>query len=282
MIEVFDRIPTYPGRVKLIPVPGQENTFDLVRADAPIEVGTPINRALFESINSDLAALKQNVANIISAHASLAEIGSLPAGTEFGIYENNILVPYIKVTGDYSGTGRSAVIRKHIYKMAFLSTSTQGTKYVNSSTDSWLNNEFLGLLETRVRDAIEAVEITCTVGGGSNAFQTVQRKVFLPSVTECAIADSDYGEEGGPFPYFNSDERRMALFNGELEYYWTRSPNRAYSGYMGAIDVQGYTAMGTPAKTQWGIRPVFTLPYNFEVTMSEPSAANVNATAGVI
>ena len=46
--EVLDRIPTYPGRVTLTPVSGQENTFDLVRADQPIEVGTPINKALFD------------------------------------------------------------------------------------------------------------------------------------------------------------------------------------------------------------------------------------------
>ena len=52
MIEVIDRIPTYPGRVKLIPVAGQANTYDLVRADEPLVTGTPINRALFESIVS--------------------------------------------------------------------------------------------------------------------------------------------------------------------------------------------------------------------------------------
>ena len=33
MIEVIDRIPTYPGRVKMTPVAGQENTYDMVRAD---------------------------------------------------------------------------------------------------------------------------------------------------------------------------------------------------------------------------------------------------------
>ena len=33
-----DRIPTYPGRVKLTPVSGQENTYDLVRAAAQIQV----------------------------------------------------------------------------------------------------------------------------------------------------------------------------------------------------------------------------------------------------
>ena len=38
-----DRIPTYPGRVRLIPVAGQANTYDMIRADSPQLEGTPIN-----------------------------------------------------------------------------------------------------------------------------------------------------------------------------------------------------------------------------------------------
>ena len=52
MIEVLDRVPTHPGRVKLIPVDGQANTYDMVRADEPIVEGTPINKVLFDSIVS--------------------------------------------------------------------------------------------------------------------------------------------------------------------------------------------------------------------------------------
>lgn len=40
-----DRVPTYPGRVKLIPVLGQENTYEMVRADKPTQEGTPLNKA---------------------------------------------------------------------------------------------------------------------------------------------------------------------------------------------------------------------------------------------
>lgn len=54
MIEVKDRIPTYPGRVKLVPVEGQENVYDMVRVDSPTEEGTPINKALFDSIRRHL------------------------------------------------------------------------------------------------------------------------------------------------------------------------------------------------------------------------------------
>ena len=42
-----DRVPLYPGRVKLTPVSGQENTYDMVRADEPTQEGTPLNKATF-------------------------------------------------------------------------------------------------------------------------------------------------------------------------------------------------------------------------------------------
>lgn len=40
-----DRVPLYPGRVKMIPVAGQANTFDMVRADEPTAEGTPLNKS---------------------------------------------------------------------------------------------------------------------------------------------------------------------------------------------------------------------------------------------
>ena len=39
-----DRVPLYPGRVTLTPVAGQENTFDMARADQPTQEGTPLNK----------------------------------------------------------------------------------------------------------------------------------------------------------------------------------------------------------------------------------------------
>lgn len=40
-----DRLPLYPGRVQMVPVPGQTNTYDMVRADQPTQEGTPLNKA---------------------------------------------------------------------------------------------------------------------------------------------------------------------------------------------------------------------------------------------
>lgn len=40
-----DREPTYPGRVTMTPVFGQANTYDMERADQPLQQGTPLNKA---------------------------------------------------------------------------------------------------------------------------------------------------------------------------------------------------------------------------------------------
>lgn len=42
-----DRVPLYPGRVKLNPVSGQESTYDMVRADDPTQKGDPLSKATF-------------------------------------------------------------------------------------------------------------------------------------------------------------------------------------------------------------------------------------------
>lgn len=51
MIEVDfkDRVPKYPGRVKMTPVPGQIDTFTMERMDEPTQPGTPLDKATFNS-----------------------------------------------------------------------------------------------------------------------------------------------------------------------------------------------------------------------------------------
>lgn len=49
-VDFKDRVPTYPGRIKLSPIAGQPDTFEMERADEPITEGTPINKATFDSI----------------------------------------------------------------------------------------------------------------------------------------------------------------------------------------------------------------------------------------
>lgn len=53
-----DRVPLYPGRVKLVPVAGQKNTYDMTRADQPTQEGDPLNKAtLWSDVTAALFGL---------------------------------------------------------------------------------------------------------------------------------------------------------------------------------------------------------------------------------
>ena len=45
-----DRIPLNPGRVKLTPVEGETDLFDMEMADNPTELGTALNKSLFDHV----------------------------------------------------------------------------------------------------------------------------------------------------------------------------------------------------------------------------------------
>lgn len=47
---IVDRVPTHPGRIKLTPVEGQTDLFDMARADDPTVEGTPLDKATLDSI----------------------------------------------------------------------------------------------------------------------------------------------------------------------------------------------------------------------------------------
>lgn len=54
MIEVVDRVPGKPNLIKITYEDGSSELVKWERADEPVEPGTPINRALFESIRLDI------------------------------------------------------------------------------------------------------------------------------------------------------------------------------------------------------------------------------------
>ena len=67
-----DRLPTYPGRVKLSPVSGAENTYDMVRSDAPTQEGTPLNKS---TLLADSTALLMELPPSATPNDMMAALG---------------------------------------------------------------------------------------------------------------------------------------------------------------------------------------------------------------
>lgn len=277
MIEVKDRIPTYPGRVKLTPVVGETDTYDMVRADSPIEPGTPINKALFDGITGRIDDAIQAIDNKIFELSQRMAIGSMSDGSILGLYENGVLVPYIKLMSNYSASGRTVIVRKDItHLVAAYSEANQS--YLNSPLDVWLNNEFPLRLDAATQSALREVSIAVPLGTDSSS---ANRKVFVLSLGEYQIRNvSNIAPLSINYPVFSNDERRVALYNGVPTPHHTRSSNTSRN-IMGIVNANGQ-GESVNMLTVAGVRPAFTLPDSFEVVAGAPSTANVMATAEVI
>ena len=99
-----DRVPLYPGRVKLVPVSGQENVYDMTRADQPTQQGDPLNKAtLLKDSTAELFGLGTDaVPDDVLQKLAGAAFDS--GGTITDVNGNPLGVRI--ATGSYVGTGK--------------------------------------------------------------------------------------------------------------------------------------------------------------------------------
>ena len=92
-----DRVSLHPGRVKLVPVAGQENTYDMVRADEPTQDGTPLNK---DSLLKDATAALYGLGADAVPDDVLALLKTLVDNAQHSADRNSRIV-----VGTYIGTG---------------------------------------------------------------------------------------------------------------------------------------------------------------------------------
>ena len=94
-----DRVSLHPGRVKLVPVAGQENTYDMVRADSPTQEGTPLNK---DSLLKDATASLYGLGADAVPDDVLAMLKPIVDDTKTAVAKRgNCKIIY----GSYTGTG---------------------------------------------------------------------------------------------------------------------------------------------------------------------------------
>ena len=156
-----DRVPLHPGRVKLTPVAGQENTYDMTRADEPTQEGTPLNKATLlkdataalyglgaDAVPDDVfAALTTKIGDIkVSARTDLSNNWLLCNGAAINkhVYPElyNVLHA-IDSTPVFYSPAISATINianitcMHYYNGIYLTCDTGGTIYASRDKTTW-------------------------------------------------------------------------------------------------------------------------------------------------
>lgn len=130
--EFLDRVPTYPGRVTLIPVSGQANTYDMARSDSPRVAGTALDKATFDSVvQSRLTGRYYAPTMSRNIYSSQSGIAASPIPTSGWVYDTT--TSYKATSGAYTVEASGSSYNDEIHT-AFLSTGWESTQ----SLISWI------------------------------------------------------------------------------------------------------------------------------------------------
>ena len=201
-------------------------------------------------------------------------LGNKSVGSIVKLKENGVLVDFYVAKHDYenglNGSGRTLVVRKDCYDTRQWHTSNVNA-YATSAIDTWLNSTYKNLLDADIRGVIGTTKIKYTPGNGNTAVGTLERAIFLLSVTELGRSASYANTEGTALSIASS--LQIAYLNGSAVVQWTRSPgtsNTDYAYYLGTNgNVYYYYCNNTN-----GSRPAFTLPSTLSV--SDDGSVSVN------
>ena len=201
-------------------------------------------------------------------------LGNKSVGSIVKLKENGVLVDFYVAKHDYenglNGSGRTLVVRKDCYDTRQWHTSNVNA-YATSAIDTWLNSTYKNLLDADIRGVIGTTKIKYTPGNGNTTVGTLERAIFLLSVTELGRSASYANTEGTALSIASS--LQIAYLNGSAVVQWTRSPytNYALSAYYLLTDgnVSGNYCYDTR-----GSRPAFTLPSTLSV--SDDGSVSVN------
>lgn len=201
-------------------------------------------------------------------------LGNKSVGSIVKLKENGVLVDFYVAKHDYenglNGSGRTLVVRKDCYDTRQWHTSNVNA-YATSAIDTWLNSTYKNLLDADIRGVIGTTKIKYTPGNGNTTVGTLERAIFLLSVTELGRSASYANTEGTALSIASS--LQIAYLNGSAVVQWTRSPDTSgthsacYLNTSGNVDDYG-------CNNTYGSRPAFTLPSTLSV--SDDGSVSVN------
>ena len=201
-------------------------------------------------------------------------LGNKSVGSIVKLKENGVLVDFYVAKHDYenglNGSGRTLVVRKDCYDTRQWHTSNVNA-YATSAIDTWLNNTYKNLLDTDIRGVIGTTKIKYTPGNGNTTVGTLERAIFLLSVTELGKTASYANTEGTALSIASS--LQIAYLNGSAVVQWTRSPRTNITNYAYFLSTVGGVS-GHSCNNTYGSRPAFTLPSTLSV--SDDGSVSVN------
>lgn len=148
-----DRVSLYPGRVKLTPVAGQANTYDLTRADQPTQEGDPLNK---NTLLKDSTAALFGLDSDAVPDSILAKIGRTPLSW--------VLIQQYETAGSYTFKVPAGVHEIGVYMIG--GGGAGGAIVTTNNKAFYANGGASGYGKNLVLDVSPGQEIPVVVGSG--------------------------------------------------------------------------------------------------------------------
>lgn len=196
---------------------------------------------------------------------AITKLGNKATGSIIKIKENGTLVDFYVAKHDYesglNGTGRTLVVRKDCFDTRQWHTSNVNA-YASSAIDAWLNGTYKAMLDADIRGVLGTTKFYYTPGNGTTSVTTLQRAVFLLSVTELGKTASYANTEGSALPIAST--LQIAYKDGSAVVQWTRSPYTSNTRSADYLLTSGGVYNSNCSNTR-GSRPAFLIPSDFAV-----------------
>lgn len=190
---------------------------------------------------------------------SIIKINESGSPAEFYIAKHNY-------ESELNGSGKILVVRKDCYGTRAFNSRIYTEHFPTSDICTWLNETYIGLLDSGVQEAITTTTFKVWVSGIEAT--TAEKKIFLLSATELSYV---YSPSQTKLAYVEgtkldiSDLLIPANLNGEAVRQWTRSNVPGYGDYVCVNNANGAFGRAQNVMTTIGVRPIFALPETMEV-----------------
>lgn len=193
-------------------------------------------------------------------------LGDYGEGAVVKIKENGSLAEFYVAKHDYesalNGNGNTLLVRKYVTGTIAWNSTAGTNEYSGSDADVWLNGVYKNTLPDAVKDALVTTKIPYTTGYNSYTLTTLDRNVFLLSLTEYGLEHFSANVEGSALPIavelripYDEEKNKKST--------WTRTPSKNSSnsdavfgcGNNGTVQALNVTIGGS-----YYMRPCFVLP----------------------
>lgn len=231
MINVVDRVPTYPNRIKITHENGATEFVTWERADEPTVSGTPINKALFDSIVQDIGLTANKTVYVSTAGSD--DLGDGSAANPYATIQRAVNA----IPRNLNGFNATIMITAGTYNEDVLIARTFGGNVVLSGSNG--ANVDIRSLRASYGSSVMVQNIVLGVTGGYNNNAIAVTSAELICTSRVVVSGT---VENGVYINFNGYVYMLELAVSSTTYAAINATNRS-SLYAGTVS--GTAGAGT-------------------------------------